>query len=392
MVIKNVAAFSEYRTFEPKDIYIQDGTILAVTEPGAGCGDYNRGPDGETQDAEIDGRGLYAIPGLIDIHTHGCMGADCCDATLEALATMAEYEASCGVTTIFPTTMTLAEEELETIMGNVADYVKKSNFCETRSRIAGINMEGPFISPAKKGAQAAEHIRPADVAMYRHLQEAAEGLIALCDIAPEQEGAYEFIEALKDEVNISFAHTAADYDTAKRGYDLGANHATHLYNAMPPLAHRDPGVAGAALDSEQVYVELICDGVHIHPAMVRATLEMFGEERVVMISDSMRATGLSDGVYTLGGQDVQVVGKRATLVSDGAIAGSCTNLMDCVRIAVRDMRIPLELAVGCATINAAKSVGIYDRCGSLTEGKVADIVLLHPDLSTSMVILRGQRL
>ena len=148
----------------------------------------------------------------------------------------------------------------------------------------------------------------------------------------------------------------------------------------------------AVRDSEHVMVELICDGIHIHPSTVRATFAMFGDERVVMISDSMRATGLSDGLYTLGGQDVKVVGKLATLVSDGAIAGSCTNLMDCVRTAVMEMDIPLETAVGCATINAAKSVNLYDQYGSITPGKVANVVLLNFDLTTKEVILKGNKL
>ena len=161
---------------------------------------------------------------------------------------------------------------------------------------------------------------------------------------------------------------------------------------MPAFAHRDPGVIGAARDSEHVFVELICDGIHIHPSTVRATFEMFGEERIVMISDSMRATGLHDGEYTLGGQAVKVVDKRATLVSDGAIAGSCTNLMDCVRKAVNEMDIPLETAIGCATMNAAKSVGIYDQYGSITKGKIANVVLLNYDLSLHDVILKGKRL
>ena len=253
-------------------------------------------------------------------------------------------------------------------------------------------MEGPFISKAKKGAQDAAHILKPDAELFRKLQKEAKGLIKLVDIAPEEEGAMEFIKELKDEVHISFAHTMADYNTAKQGYDLGACHATHLYNAMPPLSHREPGVIGAALDSEHVKVELICDGVHVHPAVVRATFELFGDDRIVMISDSMRATGLGDGIYTLGGQDVKVAGKVAKLVSDGALAGSVTNLMDCVRAAVLDMKIPLESAVACATMNPAKSVGLYDQYGSITVGKAGNLVLLDPDLSLKAVILNGRRL
>ena len=370
MIIKNVKVFTEDKTFEPGAIGIENGIFK-----------HNLFDSGEI----IDGEGCYAIPGLIDVHFHGCMGYDFCDGTKEAIEKIAEYEASQGVTTIVPATMTLSEEELMKIMANGGTYENK----EGAAVLAGINMEGPFICSKKKGAQAATHIHKPDVAMFRRLQEAANGLIRLVDIAPEVEGAMEFISVLKDEVHISFAHTTADYDTAKTGYALGACHATHLYNAMPPFTHREPGVIGAARDSEHCMVELICDGIHIHPSVVRATFQMFGNDRVVLVSDSMRACGLSDGDYTLGGQDVKVVGKLATLKSDGAIAGSVTNLMDCMRTAVKEMGIPLESAVAAATMNPAKSVGLYEQYGSITEGKIANVVLLNEELNIKKIIING---
>ena len=215
-------------------------------------------------------------------------------------------------------------------------------------------------------------------------------MIKLVHIAPENEGAMEFIEEMKDDVVISIAHTVADYDTAAKALELGASHVTHLYNAMPPFSHRAPGVIGAARDDEKCHVELICDGVHIHPSVVRATFAMFGRDRVILISDSMRATGLTDGQYTLGGQDVFVKGPLATL-ADGTIAGSATNLMGCLKVAVQKMGIPLEDAVGCATANPAKEIGIYDRCGSISEGKDADFVLLDADLNVKAVYVNGKK-
>lgn len=366
MIIKNVQIYTENKIFEPGEIYIKDGFF--VDEPVEG-------------DEVIDGNGCYAIPGLVDVHFHGCVGYDFCDGTEEALDAITQYEASQGVTTVVPATMTLSEEELVSIVRNAGAYKN-----EIGAVLAGINMEGPFISEAKKGAQAAPHIRKPEVELFRRLQKEANGLIKLVDIAPETEGAMEFIRELKDEVHISFAHTTANYEIAKKGYELGACHTTHLYNAMSSFNHREPGVIGAARDCEHVMVELICDGVHVHPSVVRATFEMFGDDRIVMISDSMRATGLSDGIYTLGGQDVKVVGKIATLVSDGTIAGSATNLMDCLRTAVLEMEIPLESAVACVTMNPAKSVGIYDRYGSISAGKVGNVVLLNEDLSIKQVI------
>jgi N-acetylglucosamine-6-phosphate deacetylase len=198
-----------------------------------------------------------------------------------------------------------------------------------------------------------------------------------------------FIDAVKDEVVLSLAHTMADYDTAREAFLRGASHVTHLYNAMPPLHHRNPGVIGAARDAENCRVELICDGIHLHPSTVRATFAMFGADRIILISDSMRAAGLSDGQYTLGGQDVSVCGPRAVL-ADGTIAGSVTNLMACLRTAVRKMGIPLADAVTCATMNPAKEIGIYDFCGSITPGKVADLVLLDKDLNVQAVYLNGK--
>lgn len=370
MIIRNVKIFSEDKTFVPGEIAVCGGKFAPV-----------RSGDNEV----VDGGGCFMIPGLVDIHFHGCMGDDFCDADEEAIRRMAEYEASVGVTSICPATMTLPEEELHDIMRTAGRYRGESG-----AKLVGINMEGPFISEKKKGAQAVDHIRKCDAALFGKLQEESGGLIRLVDIAPENDGALEFIREMKDGVVVSIAHTVADYDAAARALEAGASHVTHLYNAMPPLNHREPGVIGAARDDENCHVELICDGIHIHPSVVRATFAMFGAERIILISDSMRATGLTDGKYTLGGQDVYVKGALATL-ADGTIAGSATNLMDCLRTAVQKMGIPLEDAVACASANPAKEIGIYDRCGSISEGKDADFVLLDRDLSVKAVYIGGRK-
>ena len=314
------------------------------------------------------------------------MGADMCDGTKEALDVITKYEASIGVTSVCPATMTIAKEELRKVMKNAGDYEYSGG-----SHLVGINMEGPFISPAKKGAQAAENILHCDYEFFRELQSAAKGLIKLVDLAPEEPGAMEFIEKAKDETVISIAHTAADYDTAKEAIERGASHATHLYNAMPPFTHRNPGVIGAVRDSDKCHAELICDGVHIHPSVIRATFAMFGAERMILISDSMRATGLEDGEYTLGGQPVTVKGNLATL-HDGTIAGSATNLMDCVRFVVREAGISLEDAVMCAAENPAKEIGIFEEAGSISAGKRADFVLLDKDLNIVSVYIDGREI
>ena len=377
MIIRNALVYGEDKTFSRLDIRIED--VFTEICPSLAPSE---------NESVLDADGLYAIPGLIDIHFHGCMGHDFCDGTVEAIDAITRYEASCGVTSVCPATMTVSPESLVQVMDAARTY-NESPARPGQASLVGINMEGPFISEAKKGAQAAEHIRLCDEALFCSLQERSGGLIKLVDIAPENEGAMEFIDALHDKVTISLAHTTADYQTAKEAYDRGARHATHLYNAMPPFTHRAPGVVGAAFDSPHCRAELICDGVHIHPSVVRATFQLFGDDRMILISDSMRAAGMEDGQYTLGGQDVAVKGKYATLVSDGALAGSVTNLMDCMRTAVKEMQIPLESAIACATMNPAKAIGIYDRYGSISTGKIANLVLLDQDLNLRQVIIHG---
>ena len=383
MIIDHVKVFTEDKKFTDGGIVIKNGTIEQV---------YTEGKRPHTEDEVLDGKGMYAIPGLIDLHFHGCKGDDFCDGSRDAIARIAEYEASVGVTAIAPATMTLPVEELEQILRVAAEY-KKGPHSKKEADFVGINMEGPFISPAKKGAQDERNIIPCDVKVCERFLEVSEGLVKFMGIAPEKsENAVSFIEAVKDKVNVSLAHTNADYDTAMAAFNAGADHAVHLYNAMPAFTHRAPGVIGAVYDSKHVMAEIICDGVHIHPAAVRATFEMMGEDRMILISDSIRAAGMPDGSYTLGGLDVNVVGNRATLASDGAIAGSVTNLMDCMKTAVKTMNIPLETAVACATINPAKSLGIDAEYGSIRAGKKAHIVLMDQELNVQQVIKDGELL
>lgn len=372
MLIKNVQVYTEDKEFKTGEIVINDGLFAA----------------GENKDNEVlDGEGCYAIPGMIDIHFHGCKGYDFCDGSKEAIEEIAKYEASVGVTAISPATMTLPLETLDEILSTAAQYKSEEH---EGADLIGINMEGPFISKVKKGAQDATYIIPCDAETLRRFQKAAEGLVKYIGVAAEEDGAMEFIEEVKDEITVSLAHTNADYKTAKEAYDCGASHATHLYNAMPAFSHREPGVIGAVADSSHVMAELICDGVHIHPATVRTTFKMLGADRIIFISDSMRATGMPDGLYTLGGLEVNVEGNKATLVSDGALAGSATNLLDCMKTAVKKMGIRLEDAVACATVNPAKSLGEYDKYGSITPGKKGNVVLLDKELNLKAVIKDGK--
>ena len=295
---------------------------------------------------------------------------------------LADFEASKGILAICPATMTYSEEILNGIMDAAAAHKNGRG-----SDLVGINMEGPFISPKKVGAQNPLYLHGPDVGMFRRLQKRSGGLIKLVDVAPEVEGALDFIAQCKDEVRISIAHTCTDYNTAIQAFDAGVTHMTHLYNAMPGITHREPGPIIAALE-KKAEVELITDGVHIHPAMVRFTFNTFGDDRVILIADSMMACGLPDGQYSLGGQAVTVTGPRATLTEQpGVIAGSATCLYDCMKRAVLDMGVPLESAVRAAAENPAKSIGIDTDYGSLAVGRYGNIILADFEASKGILAI-----
>lgn len=390
MVIKNGLVFQENKGFVPLDIYIEDGYFSALKQ-------HNGHIKASSQEETVDAAGCYVIPGLIDIHFHGCMGYDFCDGTPEALDAISRYQFENGVLSICPASMTLPESELTKICKNANDWAiaqaDAAGSTDGHSRLIGINLEGPFISYEKKGAQNPDYIVNASLTMLHHLNEASGGLIRLLTIAPETRDALSFIKKVHDSetfqnIHLSLGHSTSDYETARKAFAAGADHVTHLFNAMPPLNHREPGMIGAAFDTKHCYAEMICDGVHIAPSVVRAAFAMFTDERITLISDSMMATGLTDGAYTLGGLDVNVLGKYARL-SDGTIAGSATNLMDCMRTAV-SMGIPLESAVKCASINPARSIGMEKELGSIEAGKLGDCVILDKDLKIIKIIKGGR--
>lgn len=372
MIIKNGLVYGDDQCFQKRDVFVRNHQFVE-----------NADDDTEVIDAD----GLYVIPGLIDVHSHGAVGYDFSDADAKGLAEILKYEKSCGITSYCPTTMTLPKAQFYAMF----DAMKELDRTKDMAHIAGINMEGPFLDEPKKGAHAQQHIQEPDIEFFREcnarcMESGKEDngcSIRLVTLAPNVPGALEFIEALKDETTISLGHTAADYDTAKKALDAGARHVTHLFNAMQPFSHRAPGLIGAAAENKLCMAELICDGIHVHGSAVRAAFAMF-PGRIVLISDSMRAAGLCDGNYMLGGQQVSVSGKLATL-ADGTIAGSVTNLYDCMCTAV-SFGIPLEAAVAAATINPAKSIGIYDEVGSITAGKRADVLLVDRDLRLVRVI------
>lgn len=366
MIIKGGKVFQEDGSFLEQALYINDHRLVDKAE---------------YQDDEkvIDAEGLLVLPGLVDIHSHGAAGEDFSDGNPEGLKKILQYEKRCGITSYCPTSMTFPKERLRQIFASI-----KGAQTEEEAKVVGINMEGPFLDPAKKGAHVEEWIAAPDAAFVRELNQDVDGLVRLVTLAPNMKGAEEFIKEMHEEVCISLGHTAADYDCASRAMKLGAHHVTHLYNAMQPFGHRAPGLIGAAMDDPECMVELICDGYHIHPSAIRAAFRLFGPERVILISDSMRATGMENGTYELGGQEVTVKDRKAVL-KDGTLAGSATNLYGCMCKAV-EFGIPLEQAIMAATANPARSIGIFDRVGSIRIGKQADLLLVSENLELKRVI------
>ena len=354
------------------DIEIEDGKILRVGK------DLPR----KEEDLAVDCAGSYTVvPGFVDVHIHGCAGADTCDATREALEAMAAFLLAHGVTSFCPTTMTTSRETIQAALLAAKDMMDHP--MEGGARVVGVNMEGPFIAKERKGAQKEEDILPPDFPLFQRFYEESGGIVRLVDVAPEQPGGLEFVEKASQLCTVSIAHTTADYDQAKAAFDKGVTHATHLFNAMSGLHHRKPGVVGAVFDDSRVLGELICDGFHIHPAVLRAAFRLLGD-RALIVSDSMRANGMPEGeAFDLGGQMVTVHQGKA-LLPDGTIAGSVTNLHQEIKNLV-SFGVPFEQAVKAATLLPARAIGLDGEIGSIAPGKRADLVVLDENLDIAAV-------
>ena len=330
------------------------------------------------------------LPGFIDQHVHGAAGSDAMDGTIEDLQKIANALATEGTVGFLATTMTQSVENITKALVATKDYIEANKV--EGAEVLGVHLEGPFISLKHIGAQPLEYVAKPSVELFKKYQEASGNHIKLVSLAVEEEGAAELVSYLAStNVVASLGHTDATASAVQAAIQAGAKNVTHTFNAMKPLHHREIGTVGSALLYDQLNCELICDGIHVHPAVVRGAFDMFGDDRIVFVSDSLKTLGVPDGVYKAGDYEVKVEGKRVTL-PDGTIAGSNTNLLECMRTAVLEMEIPLESAVGCVTINPAKSVGIDDKYGSIEVGKVGNVVLLNYDLTLKNVILKGKLL
>lgn len=331
--------------------------------------------------------GALVIPGLVDIHVHGCAGADFSDGDYAGLVRMARYLARRGVTSYAPASMTLPYDALDKAF-HAAARLRREGLADG-ARLMGIQMEGPFLSREKRGSQNPAYLRLPDWDRFLRLYDAAEGLLRIVDVAPELPGAVEFTRRASEKCRVSVAHTAAGYDQAAAVFDAGATHLTHLFNAMSGIHHRHPGPIGAASERENVTAELICDGIHVHPSAVRMAFRLF-PGRICLISDALRCCGMADGSYSLGGQEILLSGGVARLTG-GAIAGSAADLYQCMRRAV-SFGIPREQAVWAATALPARVIGRESETGAIADGRAADFVICGGELEPEAVYLGGKRL
>lgn len=330
----------------------------------------------------IDAMGGYVTPGLIDIHTHGYLGYDCSDGETEGLTRMAEGIAKNGVTSFLATTLTMPYAELEKAFEITRGYMRSPS--ANGARVIGINAEGPFLSESKRGAHMKEYLKAPDADFLLKYKD----IIRVTTIAPEIDGAMECIKKLTENgIRVSAGHTAADFDTAEKAIDMGATIATHTFNAMPALSHRDPGATGAFLWDDRVYCELITDTFHVHTAFFKL-LSRIKKDKLVMITDCLRSGGMPDGEYVSGGMKVRVDGIRC-LLENGTIAGSMLKLNKGIKNMVDHGCADIWEAVAMATRNPANAIGVADRKGEIKPGMDADIAVFSADFDTVYTIING---
>ncbi|MBQ8005693.1 MAG: N-acetylglucosamine-6-phosphate deacetylase [Clostridia bacterium] len=327
----------------------------------------------------IDIGGNHLFPGLIDIHSHGCIGHDTMDATPMQMAEMRRFMKKNGVTTWLPTTMTMPMEDIEGVMSTGLIDIEEEG-CD----IVGFHMEGPYINPKYKGAQNESYIKNPSVEEFKKLE-----CVKMVTVAPELCGSEELIKyCAENGIVVSLGHTDCDFDCAERAFLAGAKCLTHTFNAMPPMLHRAPGPIGAALLGGG-YAQVICDGEHIHKAAIMALYSMFGADRMVLISDSMQATGLGDGSFVFGGLDITVKNGVARTDS-GALAGSTTTLFGCVKKAI-EFGIPKKDAIKMATATPADLLGI--KKGRIEVGYSSEFIILDSDFNlVDTLILKGDQI
>lgn len=362
---------------------VQQGKALLFDQQIIGIVSANEVP---TEAEQIDAKGMYVSPGLIDLHIHGYLGEDASDGSLDGVKTIAKGLLANGVTSFLPTTMTVSWPEIEAaldVVHQLMDESREMGF--DGSQILGAHAEGPFINPKRKGAQAEEAILMPDAKRLLGHKD----IVRIVTMAPEMPGGLDFIREVtqNSDIVVSIGHTDASFETAQKAIEAGAMYVTHLFNAMSALTHRVPGVVGAALSGD-VYTELIADAFHVHPGLF-GLLRTIKGSKLLLITDCTRAGGLVDGEYTLGGQPIFVRGIECRL-ADGTIAGSVLKLNGAVKNLAKYAGINLAQAVEHASLYPAQVIGQDRKKGSLDTGKNADIVLFDQDFTAQKTYVRGQ--
>ncbi|MFJ7310879.1 N-acetylglucosamine-6-phosphate deacetylase [Peribacillus frigoritolerans] len=379
-IINNLMVHSEKETYKNGYIKVVDGKIAEVGP----ASQYKQDDDAKVITLSPD---FQVIPGAIDIHIHGASNSDAMDATHDALSTMAKTLPKEGTTSFLATTMTQSTQAIESALLNAGKYIE--NQTQENAEIVGIHLEGPFISPARKGAQPEDYIVDPDVTLFKRWQEMAENQIKLVTLAPEQPNGLDLAAHLRGTgVVASIGHSDATYDQIVEAIQAGTTHVTHLYNGMRGLHHREPGVLGAAYLRDELYVELIADGIHCRPEMIKLAYNQITSERMILITDSLRAKWLEKGTYDLGGQPVNVDETKATL-SDGTLAGSILKMNDAIKNTMEYTDCSMTDIIKMTAENPAKQLRIFDRKGSIQVGKDADLVILNDRLDVEMTFCRG---
>lgn len=331
----------------------------------------------------IDAHGDYISPGFIDLHIHGSGGKDTMDATLNSLETISKTIATKGVTSFLPTTMTMNKEKIYNALKNIQSCMNKNL---NGAEILGAHMEGPFISAKFKGAQDDKFILKPDF----NFIEPFKNIIKIITFAPEEDLNFSFLKKVKEETNItlSIGHSNCSYEQAMDAIDLGVNHATHIFNAMSPLHHRNPGVIGAVFNSDNVKCELIADTIHVHKSLFKTLLNIKGKNNILLITDSMEAGCMKNGQWQLGGQKV-IVENNCARLENGTLAGSILSLNNAVKNILSNTNLSLNEAVNLASLNPAKQLNIFDKKGSIEIGKDSDIVIFDKDINIKYTFVKG---
>lgn len=377
ILLRNIKIITPSEVLIGYEVLVKQGKITKI--------DMQENMQNIEVDEIIDGKGQYLSPGFIDIHNHGNSGYDFMDSTKEAIDSIGKYHLQNGVTSYLGTVLTQSYENIIEAVKNIANYENKEN----SSQILGIHLEGPFFSHSKKGAQPDKFIRDPDISFIKELIKISDNKLKMVSIAPEKDGSLELIRYLKEKnVEVSMAHSNATYEESMKGINNGATISTHLYNGMRSFNHREPGIIGASLTDDRVYCELICDRIHLHDAAIKLALKAKGADKIILVSDAMRAAGLKDGEFELGGQKVMVINGEARL-SDGSLAGSTLNLYKAVYNMVKFLHVPIHEAVKMASLSPARAIGVHGNKGSIEVGKDADMLLLDDNVNISCVIKGG---